>query len=98
MVRLGGTSKTSPVDDTRMLKVVFLEALINTYSSQVAIVNDMTPVVEGPVSLLRRLMRQAKTSDYRGFCGIRPMKGKSGKDQCRATGSKHTGPRGRIRT
>jgi hypothetical protein len=56
MVRLAGTSKTSPVDVTRTLKVVFSEALINTHSSQVAIVNDTMPALEGLMSLLRRLM------------------------------------------
>ena len=56
MVRLAGTSKTSPVDVTRTLKVVFSEALINTHSSQGAIVNDTMPQLEGLMSLLRRLM------------------------------------------
>jgi hypothetical protein len=48
------------VDVTRTLKVVFSEALINTHSSQVAIVNDTMPALEDPMSLLRRLMRKRK--------------------------------------
>lgn len=60
MVRLAGTSKTSPVEDTRMLKVVFSEVLINTCSWQDAIVNDTIPLVEDPVSFFGRLAQQAK--------------------------------------
>ena len=53
-------TKMSPVEDTRMLKVVFSEVLINTRSGQGAIVNDTIPWVEDPVSFFRRLAQQSE--------------------------------------
>ena len=60
MVRFAGTSKMSPVEDTRMLKVVFSEVLINTCSGQDAILNDTVPSIEDPVSFFRRLAQQSE--------------------------------------